>query len=127
MENLKIYGIIICALCACVLFKGFKSEYSLFIRLVVTAGVSLICISMIYPVLSYINEISQGTEIEKYIPALIKALGIAIATQITSDICKDAGEEALSSRVCLFGQAEILVISMPIIKNLFSLCSKILG
>ena len=68
MDNLKVYGIIICALCACVVFKNLHSEYSLLIRLCVTVGVSIVAIAILYPVLSYINEISYGTEIEKYIP-----------------------------------------------------------
>jgi stage III sporulation protein AD len=127
MEILRIYGIIICALCTCVVFKNMHSEYSLLIRLCVTVGVSISAISVLYPVLSYINQIASGTEIEKHIPSLIKALGIALAVQITADSCKDAGEETLASRVYLFGQAEILIISIPILKALFSLCAEILN
>ncbi len=126
MENLKIYGIIICALCVCVVFKGFHNEYSLFIRLLVTIGVSIASLAVLYPALTYINTISKGTAIESYMPSLIKALGIALAVQITADSCKDAGEESLASRIYLFGQAEILIISIPIIKSLFALCSNLL-
>jgi stage III sporulation protein AD len=92
----------------------------------VTVGVSISAISVLYPVLSYINQIASGTEIEKHIPSLIKALGIALAVQITADSCKDAGEETLASRVYLFGQAEILIISIPIIKSLLSLCGDLI-
>ena len=127
MDSLRVYGIIICALCVCVVFKNLHSEYSLLIRLCVTIGVSITAIVVLFPVLSYINEISSGTEIEKHIPSLIKALGIALAVQITADTCRDAGEEALASRVYLFGQAEILIISIPLLKELFALCARILG
>lgn len=127
MDNIKVYGLIFSALCACTVFKGLRSEYSLFIRLLTTIGVSLISISVLLPVLTYINQISRGTQIEEFLPSLIKALGIAFAVQISADTCKDAGEEALANRVYLFGQAEILIISIPIIKSLFSLCAKILG
>lgn len=126
MENLKICGIVISALCVCVMFKNLHSEYSLFIRLIITVGISLFSIAVIQPVLYFINEISNGTEMQKYIPSLMKALGIAICVQITADVCKDSGEEALAGRVYLFGQAEILIISIPIIKSLLSLCSNVL-
>ncbi len=108
------------------MFKNMRSEYSLFIRIILTLGVSLVTISLAFPILTYINEIAKGTALEKYLPSLIKALGIAVSVQITADICKDAGEEALASRIYLFGQAEILIISIPIMKNLLSLCSEIL-
>ncbi|MBQ3040872.1 MAG: stage III sporulation AC/AD family protein [Clostridia bacterium] len=126
MENIKVYGIVICALCVCVLFKNMRVEYSLFIRLGITISVSIISIAVIYPALTYINEISKGTQIERHLPSLVKALGIASAVQITADICRDAGEEALASRVFLFGQAEIIILSLPIIKNLFELCTTIM-
>lgn len=127
MENIKICGIVICALCILVVFRNMRTEYSLFIRLAMTIGISVIALAILFPILNYINEISKGTELEKYIPSLIKALGIACAVQITADVCKDAGEDALAGRIFLFGQAEILVISIPIMKNLFALCSRMLG
>ncbi|MBO5374220.1 MAG: stage III sporulation AC/AD family protein [Clostridia bacterium] len=126
MENFKIYGIIICAVCLCIVFKGLHSEYSLFIRLAVTIGISITGIAILFPALTYINEISKGTQIEKFLPSLVKSLGIALTVQITADCCKDAGEEGIASRIYLFGQAEILIICLPIIKGLFSLCSSIL-
>lgn len=126
MEGLKIYGIVICALCACVLFKNMHSEYSLFIRLGITVGVGIFTIVVINPVLTYISEISNGTQIEKHLPSLVKSLGIACAVQITADVCKDAGEEALASRISLFGQAEIIILSLPVIKSLFELCLNIM-
>ena len=126
MENIKIYGIIICALCVCLVFKNLRNEYSILIKIAITIAVSIASLVIVYPALTYINDISRGTRIEAYMPLLMKALGIAFAVQITADTCKDAGEEALASRVCLFGQAEIIIISMPIIKSLFSLCNEIL-
>ena len=57
---------------------------------------------------------------------MIKALGVAVAVEITSDICKDAGENAIAERVSLFGRAEILILAIPMIKDLFSLCDNLL-
>lgn len=126
MESVKICGIVICALCVCVVFKNIKNEYSLFIRLIITISVSLFSLAVISPLLKYITELSSGTSLSEYFPILIKALGIAMAIQITSDICKDAGENSLAERIAVFGRAEILILTIPIIKNLFSLCAEII-
>lgn len=107
-------------------FKNIKNEYSLFIRLVITISVSVFSLAVIYPILSYIEEISRGTSLFTYIPTLIKALGIALSMQITGDICKDAGENAIAERVALFGRAEILILTIPMIKELFDLCGRII-
>lgn len=126
MNEIKACGIILCALIVCVIFKKVKEEYSLFIRIVITACVFAVSISVLYPVFNYISEIGEGTTIQKYVPSLFKALGIAFTVQITSDVCKDAGENSLAERISFFGRAEILTISLPLIKNLFSLTQDIL-
>lgn len=127
MENIKVCGIVICALLVCIVFKNIKSEFSLFIRLAITIAITLISLAIFYPIISYIDTISKDTVMYKYIPILIKALGIALCVQITSEICKDAGESAIAERVNLFGKAQILVLSLPLIKNLLDLCSEIIN
>ena len=126
MENIKVCGIVLCALCVCIVFKNIKIEYSLFVRLVITVATTTLSLSVLYPVLVYINEISANTSVYKYLPTMIKALGVAVAVEITSDICKDAGENAIAERVSLFGRAEILILAIPMIKDLFSLCDNLL-
>ena len=126
MNEIKLCGVVLCALIVCVVSKNIKNEYSLFIRIALTVTISCISFSIFYPILSYFEEMAINTTIYPYIPILIKALGIAFIVQITADICKDAGEGSLAERICLFGKAEILVISLPLIKNLFKLCEEII-
>ncbi len=126
MNEIKMCGIILCALVICVVFKNLRQEYSLFIRIGITVLITVVSIAILYPVLSFIEEISKNTIVYGYIPTLIKALGIGIAVQITADVCNDAQESALAERITLFGKAEILVISLPLIKNLFELCENII-
>ena len=120
-------GAVICVLSICVIFKGMKSEYSLFIRLLVTVGAALISLAVFYPILKFLEDIASGTQIQKYFPILIKALGIALLTQITSDICNDSGEGAIASRVEAIGKAEIILLCIPLIKEIMLLCEDIMG
>ncbi|MBQ8545905.1 MAG: stage III sporulation AC/AD family protein [Clostridia bacterium] len=119
-------GIILCALVVCIVFKNLHAEYSLFIRIGITCFTTIATLAIFYPVLSFIEEISRNTAVYNYIPTLIKALGIAFAVQITADVCNDAQEGSLANRIILFGKAEILVLSLPLIKNLFSLCENLI-
>ena len=126
INEIKACGIVICALVVCVIFKRIKDEYSLFIRIAVTSSIFIASMGILYPVLVYITEISKDTPIQAYVSTLVKALGIAFTVQITADICKDAGEGSLAEKITLFGKAEILVISLPLIKSLFVLTEKLL-
>ena len=127
MSGIQACGIVICALVVCVVFKEIKNEYSLFIRLAITFIIFGVSLSILHPTLTYIEEIAKKTTVYEYIPVLLKALGVAFAVQITADICKDAQENSLAERICFFGKAEILVISLPLIKQLFKLCEESLG
>lgn len=126
MNELKACGLIICSLIICIIFKNLKNEYSLFIRIIITLSVFGIAISIFYPVLAYIEEITSNTQIYQFVPIILKALGIAFSVQITADICKDAQESSLAQGILFFGQAQILVISIPLIKNLFQICEGLL-
>lgn len=127
MNELKMCGLVLCALIVCIIFKNIKSEYSLLVRIAVTVMVSILSLALITPLFNFIDEISQNTVIYNYLPILIKALGIALLVQITADICTDAGEISLGERIELFGKVQILVISIPLIKNLFALCQGIIN
>lgn len=126
MNEIQMCALVFLALAICVVFKSIKPEYSLFIRIIVTVSVSIITVASLFPILTYIDSISKSTVIHQYLPILIKALGIAFIVQLTSDSCHDAGEDSLANRVCLFGKTEILVISLPLVKNLFELCKGLL-
>ena len=126
MELFKVCGAVLCVLCICMIFKNIRAEYTLFIRLLITVGTGIISLAVLLPVLKLMEDIAQGTKIASYLPVLIKALGIALTVQITSDICKDSGEGALAQRVEMLGKAEIIVISIPLIKNLLSFCDELI-
>lgn len=126
MNELKACGLVICSLVICIIFKNLKSEYSLFVRILITLSVFGVSISIFYPIFSYIEEITINTQIYQFLPIILKALGISLSVQITADICDDAQETSLAQSIIFFGQAQILIISLPLMKNLFQICEGLL-
>ena len=125
MTDLKFCGIIICCIVLTSIFKNLKSEYTLFIRISITLIISVISFSLFVPILEYLNEITKNTVVYQYLPSLIKILGIVIITEITVDICNDSGESGIASKVSLFAKSEILLLTLPLIKELFKICQDI--
>ena len=122
MTDLKFCGIIICCVILTSIFKNLKSEYTLFIRIGISLITSVISFSLLIPIFEYIDEITKNTIIYQYLPSLIKILGIVIITEITVDICNDSGESGIASKVSLFARGEILLLTLPLIKELFKIC-----
>ena len=58
---------------------------------------------------------------------LMKALGIGVVCQFTAELCRDAGEAVLASRVEFFGKIEILLLSVPLLQKLLAFAGGLAG
>ena len=126
MNDIRLCGIVICCVVIVSIFKGIKTEYTLFLRIIITILISAFSFVLFIPILEYMNEITKGTQFHAYLPTLIKILGIAIITELTSDICIDAGENSIASKVSLFAKSEILLLTLPLIKELLGICQELI-
>jgi len=61
------------------------------------------------------------------ISVMIKALGIALFSQITAEICKDCGETVFASRVELMAKINILLLALPLIKDIIIIAGELAG
>lgn len=60
-----------------------------------------------------------------YLP-VIKAVGIAILVHITAQVCRDAGESALGSKLELAGVLAALEVCIPLMQEVFLLLESML-
>ena len=72
------------------------------------------------PVIEYVRELCSSNEYGEYLGLLIKAAGIGYIGCFSSEVCRDAGENALAARVEFAVRAAILLMSLPLIKNIFA-------
>lgn len=108
--------------------KTIKSEYALWILLatgVVMGMAVLVRIETIVEELRFLQKyfVSYGS----YIKILIKIIGITYLSEISADLCKDAGANTLATQVELFGKLSILVLCMPVIRSLLETIDYYLG
>ena len=59
--------------------------------------------------------------------AILRMMAVACITHIAGDTCRDMGETSLAARVELCGRAEILLLSLPLVKELLTLAQEVLG
>ena len=124
----KIIGIALVSVILSVLLKGYRPEISLAVSLTAMA----IMLAIISPYLktalnSFINLSEQIGLNMKYMAIIIKVIGIAYITQIGVEICRDAGENALGTKVEICGKIVSIVMSMPIIYELFEVISEVVS
>lgn len=123
---IKLCGIALIGVVCVSVLKALKNEISGYIS--AAAGLLLVgsSFALLYPVISYIGEISSETGFSIYIETVLKALGIAIISQTTADICRDCGENAIAGRVEFAAKASIMLLSLPVVKSLITLAFEVM-
>ena len=122
MEIIKIVAIaIVCAL-LCAVLKQYKPEYAIVVQLAASVLILLLVASAMGDLINAIRELIDGSGIDTgYLTLLLKALGVAILTQLAADACRDSRETALSNKVELAGKVTILLLCLPLVKAMIQL------
>ena len=70
-----------------VVIKHIRPEFSPFVRIAGSVAVSVLALSIILPIITYLRSLFDGVSFGEYGGIVVKALGIAALTQICADIC----------------------------------------
>ncbi len=121
----------LCAVCAALfstLLKKGNGEYALLASIGACTVLFLVVLEELGPLLSQIQDIADGQELPAEIfTALLKAVGIALIGELSSRICKDAGESALAFVVDAAMKTAILAVSLPLIGVLLRYLEEIIA
>ncbi len=127
MDIIKIIGIAFIAVIIIVILKQYRPEFAIYASIL--AGVLILALASdtLSGIIDMIQSISNKTNINNdFLIILIKITGIAILTEFAVNICKDAGESAIASKVDVGGKILIISLSIPIINALIDTIVKIL-
>lgn len=57
---------------------------------------------------------------------LLRALGVALVTELAAGFCRDLGEGGIADALTLFGKTEILVLSLPLVDDVLEMAKELL-
>ena len=127
MEIIKIAGIGLISLIVIVVIKQYRPEFAVYVSIIAGLLIMGIVISKLSGIVGIIKSLANKASLNSsFLSILIKITGIAILTEFTTSICKDAGEGAIATKVDLGGKIIIISMSIPIISSLLETILKIL-
>ena len=128
MEDLllRVSGLAILAAVVCIILKQLRVEFAPFVRIGATALILLLLLPVMEQVIGEFGELIGNQAVEPYATVMLRALGISLLCRITSDVCRDAGEAGLASGVEMAGKLLILLLCLPLIRQILSYASEIL-
>lgn len=124
---MRICLLAIAGVVAITVIRKWNADFLPLIRLCIAILLSAIVLSLSAPLVSYLKNLTESTQIAGYAEFLFKALAIAILTQICAELCRESGESGVASGVELAGKVEILLISLPLINEILSTAKELLS
>lgn len=127
MNLAAMIGIALVAMILCVLLKGYRPEYSVFLSLAAGIIILLMALDALTPMMGTLFQLielsGQGKEA---FSILLKSLGVCFITQLAADACRDAGEGAIASKVELAGKVVILLLAMPLFEQIITVATSLM-
>ena len=127
MEIFKIAGIGIAAAALAVFIKNQKPEFAIQISLLAAMIIFAAVLPYLSAIVKMFESLADRAGIEAaYISLILKVIGIAYVAQFASELCHDAGEGAIASKIELAAKVVIMTLSMPVISSLLQVVNEII-
>lgn len=115
MDVLQLVGFAIVTLVVLVAVRPQRPEVALTITIVAGAAILVAVLSKVQNIIMVITDLSQRANIENpYLAVVLKVIGVAYLAGFAAEVCKDAGEGALASKVEVAGKIIILALAVPV-------------
>lgn len=127
MEILKIVALALTGVILAALMKSVNKDISIYIILATVILLFLSIIDRLSEVFLFLSGIYDKVTYGKtFFPVILKVLAVAYITDFTSQLCKDAGEGAIASKVELAGKVIIFYLAIPILTAILDLIGTLL-
>lgn len=127
MDSTKISLIGIACVFICILLGEMKSSLSSAVKISSSLLIFIFALGAFSPLVEFFAESAKESSLSSYIPLIMKALGISFCSLISSDICRDAGYSALASGIELVSKAQILLLALPLIKDIIAIAEEVIA
>lgn len=127
MDILQIVCVGIIAVVLSSVLKAQRPEIALQVSIVTGLLIFIIVIVKLSAVIDFIQTFSKKADIDStYIAILLKIVGIAYIAEFGAEVCKDAGESSIASKIELAGKVTIVILAVPIVSSLLDLIVKLI-
>lgn len=127
MNIITVCGFAVVSGCLIAIIKNLRPELATLASAVAGILIAVYAVESLLPFLSFVREVAVNRGVESYFTLMLKALAISFCCKISAEICRDCGDNSLASRVELAGRVGIVLISLPIIQQLFEIAEDMLG
>jgi stage III sporulation protein AD len=128
MDIMKIVGIGIIATILAVILREQKPEIALQVSIVTGLIIFVFVITKLNSVVTVLKYFASKTNIDLlYFTTILKVIAIAYITEFGAQVCKDAGESSIASKIEFGGKVLIMIMAIPILAALMDIITKLIA
>lgn len=122
MEVVKIVGISIFSVAMIIVLKNQRPEMALMLSIATGIMIMLFALYKMSSVVNVLNDLVTKSGINKdFLLIIIKVIGIAYIVEFGKNICIDAGQSSVATKLEMAGKVIIVVLTIPLISSLVNL------
>lgn len=127
MTMIKILGIGLAGATTAIVLKEYKPAFSICVGCITAITIFILSLAQLGYVFDVIHQIAARLSLQtEYIEIIIRIIGIAYLARFGSELCRDAGQNAIAQKIELAGKITIVVTSIPILTAVLNLLIGIL-
>lgn len=116
MEIWQIVGLALIVAVISVVLKQFRKEIALQLTIVTGAIIFMLILGKIKIIIDLLQNLADQANISSYyLLIVLKIVGVAYLAEFAADICRDAEERALATKIEIAAKVGVLVLAIPII------------
>lgn len=124
---LRIIGIGLSGAVAALILKEYKPVFSVCIGCTTAMIIFLLLLGQINYIFDTVGTIAARLSLQtEYLKIIIRIIGIAYVARFGSEICRDAGQNAIAQKIEMAGKVMIVVTSIPVLTAVLNLLIGIL-
>jgi stage III sporulation protein AD len=116
VEIWQIVGLALIVTVISVVLKQIRPEIALQLTIIAGASIFILVMSKIKVIVDLLQNLADQANISSYyLLIVLKIVGVAYLAEFGAQICRDAGEGALGSKIELAAKVGVIVLAIPII------------
>jgi stage III sporulation protein AD len=128
VEFAQVIGLAIIVTVIGAVIKQIKPEMALQLSILAGVAIFLLVMDKIRMVVDFLQKMADQANVSSYyLFIVLKIVGIAYLAEFSSQICKDAGENALATKVELAAKIFVVIMAIPIIVAIMESMMKLLA
>jgi stage III sporulation protein AD len=119
VELVQVVGFALVVTVILVVLRQQRPDMAVMLSLAAAAAILFFLVDRIWQAIDLLQELAARAGVrDTYVQILLRVMGIAYLAELGSQVCRDAGEGAMATKVEMAGKIIILILAIPIVRAL---------